>query len=449
MNMINVYESLKFYNKKQDKVLLFCFFNITSFRAYNSMYGRNFGDEVLRLVGFRLYAMLKDIAIGDDEHYESIRYKKYDKYVFEQNDNNFECLARISADEFLLIKELDSDANFYKIAKTYQQKLTTKSVKINSNDPDINYEPFKINARIGYSIYPKDSDNIIECIGNADLAIENERAIGDNVVFGYTKEIGKQNEADLRLQQDVRHGIANKEFMLYYQPKVDCNSGKIIGAEALVRWKKGDEIIMPDKFISICERTNLIISLGDEIIKMACNAQRRWIKQGLRLKLSINLSSKQLLNENIINVIEKNIVGIDPNLLEFEITESFSIENAASKGIINKIKQLKVGLSMDDFGKGYSSLSYLNNKDLDFDVVKIDKCFIQNIDTNERNRKIVAFIIKMIRSLEKRSVAEGVENKEILDFLKSLGCDEYQGYYFSKPVPEQVLLERIYQDAKN
>ncbi|WP_267523366.1 putative bifunctional diguanylate cyclase/phosphodiesterase [Campylobacter sp. MG1] len=449
MNMVSVYESLKLYNKKQGKVLLFCFLNIASFRAYNSMYGRNFGDEILKLVGFRLYSIMKNIPVNDDEHTESNRYKNNDKYLFIQNNETFECLARISADEFLLVTEVNENEDFYKIAKSYQQKLISKNIKINSNDENISYEPFKINARIGYCVYPNDSDNILECIGNADLAIENDKATGDNVVFGYTKEIGEQNEADLKLQQDIRNGIVNKEFLLYYQPKVDCQSGKIIGAEALVRWQKGDKLIFPDQFIGLCEKSNLIITLGNEIIKMACDAQRRWIQQGLKLKLSINLSTKQLLNENIINTIEKNMQGIDPSLLEFEITESFSIENAASKGIIDKIKKLNVGLSMDDFGKGYSSLSYLNNKDLDFDVVKIDKCFIQNIDKNERNKKLVAFIVKMIKSLNKRSVAEGVENEEILTFLQSLGCDEYQGYYFSKPVPEKILLERVYNNAKN
>lgn len=449
MNMISVTESLDKYIIKDNKVLLFLFFNIDKFRIYNSMYGRHFGDEVLKIVAYRLYANLKGLAIGDNEHFESLDFIKYDKYKFIQNKNNFECLARISADEFLLIIEVNKNDDCFNIAKQYHQKLTARSIKINSNDDLIEYEPFKINARVGCSIYPKDSKNILECIGNADLAIENDKAIGDNWVFAYTEEIGKQNEANLKLQQDIRTGILNKEFLLYYQPKVDCKSGKIIGAEALVRWQKGNELIFPDQFIGICERSNLIITLGNEIIKMACEAQRRWIAQGLELKLSINLSTKQLLSEGIVHTIEKNIQGIPPRLIEFEITESFSIENSTSKAIIDKIKKLNVGLSMDDFGKGYSSLSYLNDQDLDFDVVKIDKCFIQNIDTNEKNRKLVEFIVNIIKSLKKRSVAEGVENINILNFLKNLGCDEYQGYYFSKPVPENILLEKVYENGKS
>lgn len=449
MNMVSINDSLDLYCKKEGKNLLFLFFNIENFRLYNSMYGRAFGDDILRIVAYRLYATLKDIAIGDNEYQESLNCIKYDKYKFLQNSNNFECLARISADEFLLIIQVDDMTNYYEIAKKYHQKLIARSININSNDELIKYEPFKINARVGYSIYSNASENIHECIGQADLAIENERASGDNWIFGYTEEIGRENEENLALQQDIRNGILNKEFILYYQPKVDCTTGKIIGAEALVRWQKGNEIIFPDTFIGICERTNLIIALGNEIIKMACDAQRRWIKQGLSLKLSINLSTKQLLSEGIVHTIEKNIQGIPPKLIEFEITESFSIENATSKAIINKIKKLNVSLSMDDFGKGYSSLSYLNDKDLDFDVIKIDKCFIQNIDKNEKNRKLVEFIVNIIKSLKKRSVAEGVENVEILNFLQKLGCDEYQGYYFSKPVPEEILLQKVYENDKN
>ena len=449
MNMISVNESLKQYTKKDDKLLLFLFFNIDKFRVYNSMYGRHFGDEILKIVAYRLYANLKGLAIGDNEHLESLDYIKYDKYKFTQNKNKFECLARISADEFLLIVEVNKNEDYYAIAKNYHQKLTARSIKIMSNDDLIEYEPFKINARIGCSLYPKDSEDLHECIGNADLAIENDKAGGDTCVFVYTKEIGEQNEENLTLQRDIRNGIINKEFLLHYQPKVDCKTGKIIGAEALVRWQKGDTLVYPDQFINICEKSNLIITLGNEIIKMACDAQRRWLAKGLELKLSINLSTKQLLSEGIVHTIEKNIQGIPPRLIEFEITESFSIENATSKAIIDKIKKLNVGLSMDDFGKGYSSLSYLNDQDLDFDVVKIDKCFIQNIDTNERNRKLVEFIVNIIKYLNKRSVAEGVENIEILNFLKHLGCDEYQGYYFSRPVPENILLEKVYENGKN
>ncbi|MBT0877928.1 MULTISPECIES: bifunctional diguanylate cyclase/phosphodiesterase [unclassified Campylobacter] len=449
MNMISVTESLDNYVKKDNKVLLFLFFNIDNFRIYNSMYGRSFGDEVLKIVAYRLYTTLKGMATGDNEHFESLDFIKYDKYKFIQNKTTFECLARVSADEFLLVIEVDKNEDYFTLAKKYHQKLTARSIKINSNDDLIEYEPFKINARVGFSIYPKDSKNLHECIGNADLAIENDKASGDNWIFGYTAEIGKQNEANLKLQQDIRNGIVNKEFLLYYQPKVDVKSGKIIGAEALVRWQKGDKLIFPDQFIGICERSNLIITLGNEIIKMACEAQRRWLEKGLELKLSINLSTKQLLSEGIVHTIEKNIQGIPPRLIEFEITESFSIENATSKAIIDKIKKLNVGLSMDDFGKGYSSLSYLNDQDLDFDVVKIDKCFIQNIDTNEKNRRLVEFIVNVIKSLNKRSVAEGVENIEILNFLKHLGCDEYQGYYFSRPVPENILLEKVYENGKD
>ena len=449
MNTTSVYEALGFYQAKEDKVLLFCFFNIENFRIYNSMYGRDFGDEVLKVVGFRIYTILKNLEINEDEYTKSLEYKKYEKYSFEQNNDKFECLARISADEFLLIIEVEKAENYEKIVKKYHHDLTQKNITIDSNDDLIQYDPFKINARIGYSVYPKDSKKILECIGNADMAIENEKASGGNGIFGYTEDIGKQNEKYLQLQKDIRNGILNKEFILHYQPKVDCKTGKIMGAEALVRWQKGSKIIMPDIFIEVCEKSNLIIALGNEIIRMACDAQRRWISQGLRLKLSINLSTKQLLSDGIIQVIEKNIQGIDPSLLEFEITESFSIENETSKEIIDKIKKLNVGLSMDDFGKGYSSLSYLNDKDLDFDVIKIDKCFIQNIDTNEKNRKLVEFIVNLIKTLNKRSVAEGVENLEILSFLQELGCDEYQGYYFSKPIPEEILLEKVHNNGQN
>lgn len=445
MNMTNIKKHLKVYRQKEDKVLLFLLFNIENFRICNLMYGREFGDEILKVVGFRLYCELKNITIQNDEHNECLDFIKSDKYRFNKNGDSFECLARVSADEYLLIIELDKNEDFSKIAQKYLNMLSKNNIKINSSDELVNYEPFRISARVGYSVYPNDSENIFACISNADLAMRNKND-NDGNIFVYDAQIGKDNENNLQLLQDIRNAILNKEFILHYQPKVDCKTDKIIGAEALVRWQKGNDLIMPDDFIKICEENNLIIALGDEIIKMACNMQRKLTSLGYKLKLSINLSTKQLLNDAIVQTIRKNLEGIDPKLIEFEITENFSIENLTDKKIIDDIKDLNVSLSMDDFGKGYSSLSYLNDDTLDFDVVKIDKSFIQNISNNSQNKELVKHIINIIKAVGKHTVAEGVENKETLDYLKELGCDEYQGYFFSKPIPESDFLERLKSD---
>ncbi|MBZ7986647.1 putative bifunctional diguanylate cyclase/phosphodiesterase [Campylobacter canadensis] len=443
MNMLSLNMSLKNYTVKDDNKLVFCFFNIEGFKTLNSMYGREFGDEVLKVVAYRLYCLGMDIAIGDEEHFEAQYYIKNNKFEFSHLDDRFFAIARIGADEFILVEEINKHTQADELAQKYHKCLSARSIIIKSNSNNVEYQPFKISAKVGYSVYPDDSENIINCVHLADLAINNKLAKYKNCVFGYTKAIGELTTQNLHLQQDIRKGIENKEFVLYYQPKIDCKSGKVVGAEALVRWKRGDKIVMPDEFIGICERSNLIIMLGNDIIRMACETQKKWIKMGLNLKLSINLSSKQLLSDTIISTIEENLKGIDPNLIEFEITENFAIENLTDKEVVKQIKGLRVGLSMDDFGKGYSSLSYLNDNDLDFDIVKIDKSFIRNIHKDKKSQQLVRFILELVKSLNKKSIAEGVENLESLQFLQEQGCDEYQGYYFSKPVPEEEFLKKV------
>ena len=239
----------------------------------------------------------------------------------------------------------------------------------------------------------------------------------------------------------MRTALVEKEFILHYQPQVRCEDGSLSGVEALVRWQPTEEKLRyPGDFITLAEETGLIIELGRQVLDMACKQAKKWSDSGNPIRVSVNLSAKQFQSEELIDTVRDTIerYELDPSLIELEVTESMTMENATrSSWMITSLRDLGVSISIDDFGTGHSSLSYL--KDFSINQVKIDKSFIDELTHNVKSDQITSAIIAMSKQLKLQVIAEGVETIDQAQFLSEKGCDSIQGYFFSKPVtPDQI-----------
>jgi EAL domain-containing protein (putative c-di-GMP-specific phosphodiesterase class I) len=251
----------------------------------------------------------------------------------------------------------------------------------------------------------------------------------------------------LALESDLRHALERDEFRLHYQPKVDIRSGRITGVEALLRWQQpGRALVPPAQFIPLAEETGLIVPIGEWVLKTACLHNKAWLDQGLpRLTVAVNLSARQFTHESLLQDVARTLrdTKLDPASLEFEITESMVMRDPEhAVKLLGGLKAMGICLSIDDFGTGYSSLSYL--KRFPLDSVKIDRSFIQDLPGNADDAAITRAIVAMAHSLRLKAIAEGVETEEQLGFLREQGCDEMQGYFFSRPLPEDEFLRLLH-----
>ena len=250
----------------------------------------------------------------------------------------------------------------------------------------------------------------------------------------------------LTLENDLRKALERDEFQLYYQPKLNLKNRKIVGLEALLRWKHPEGgLVSPAKFIPVAEEAGLIVPIGEWVLRAACLQNRAWQKKGYQpVSVAVNLSGRQFEHRQLIETVTRALrdADLDPRYLALEITESAIMKNPEKAStMLQQLKTMGIPISIDDFGTGYSSLSYL--KRFPVDELKIDRSFIMNIATNTDDAAIASAIIAMAHSLKLKVVAEGVETDEQLAFLSSLGCDEAQGFLFSKPVPAQECVQLI------
>jgi EAL domain-containing protein (putative c-di-GMP-specific phosphodiesterase class I) len=252
-------------------------------------------------------------------------------------------------------------------------------------------------------------------------------------------------EKRLQMEGRLRKAIRDEEFILHYQPKVDVQTGEIRGVEALLRWKTDEGIASPGKFIPLAEETGLIIPIGEWILREACRQLCEWQKSGINdINMAVNLSSRQFKNADFLSTVERIIADscIDARFLTLELTESLLIENIEEKiKLLKKLRTIGLRLSVDDFGTGYSSLNYLRK--LPVNELKIDRSFIMEVSDRKDSRAIVATIVFLARRLKLSTVAEGIEKKEELDFLRKLGCGQYQGFYYSRPVPPHKIIQML------
>lgn len=397
---------------RNDRKFAVLFLDLDHFKNINDTLGHNVGDELLKSVAQKL------------------------KSIIREND----IVARIGGDEFIIIL---NDFNAVRVL----EPIITKILTLFHHEWTVKSHFLRLSTSIGVAIYPDDSKDIDELMKYADIAMYKAKAEGRDQFSFFTATLNAKVHEEVDIANDMHRAFEEEEFELYYQPKVHIESGKIIGAEALLRWNhctKG--MISPDQFIHIAENTGFILKLGTWIIEETARIIRRIKDAGYAdIHISCNVSTRQFQNLNLYGEI-KNAVQtnqIDPTLLSIEITESVMMDYLeVTLEVLKKIKGLGVHICMDDFGTGYSSLSYLRR--FPIDSLKIDKSFVDDISCCQKNETILLnTIIAMGKTLNLNVIAEGVEQGYQMEYLKERGCEFYQGYYFSKPIPEKAFFELL------
>ncbi len=389
--------------KRQSQKLGLIFIDLDNFKHVNDSLGHAAGDEVLVEIAKRFKSRIRD--------------------------SDF--LARMGGDEFTIMARNISDSQ--QVANLAQDINEIAAMPIIINDIE-----FKAGASIGISMFPDDASSASELIKNADIAMYHAKDLGKGQFSFYSSELNEKIERYFDLRTKIDSAIINSEFELYYQPKVDLFSNRVVAAEALIRWLTPDgNVVGPDTFIPLLEETKQIIHVGRWVIEEAVGQLAKWKNtKNTSLALSVNLSAVQLYDERLIDFLQSILraSSINPEQLEIEITESAIIQDADKAiNILKQIKELGIKLSLDDFGTGYSSLSYLRL--LPVDILKIDRSFLAGAAHGNVSGNILTSIIKLAEVLSIEVVAEGIEDKQHLELLKSQNCRLGQGYYFSPPLP--------------
>ncbi|MCR4333163.1 MAG: EAL domain-containing protein, partial [Sulfuricaulis sp.] len=394
-------------DRHKRQVAVLCL-DLNDFKNVNDTLGHDVGNQAIKTLGGRLSECVRP---GDT-------------------------VARLGGDEFCVA--LADLAHPDDVAEIIQKILDQFTHTFHVMDHDL-----YLATALGASLYPTDGRDPETLLKNADIAMYRAKERGDNYQY-YSADMTLTASEHLALENDLRHVLERNELLLHYQPQVNLASGKITGVEALVRWqhpKRG--MISPAKFIPLAENTNLIIPIGAWVLRTACAQGMAWQEQGLPpLRVAVNFSARQFRLPNLDSVIRQILdeTALDPRLLDIELTESTLIQNPeAIASILGQLEKLGAHISVDDFGTGYSSLSYL--KRFPIDILKIDQSFVHDIATDPDDAAIVIAIITMAHALGIQTIAEGVETREQLDFLRQHGCDGIQGYFFSKPVEASAIVE--------
>lgn len=391
-------------NKRMVAVILM---DMNNLKSINDTLGHQTGDILLKEVAARL------------------------KECFRASDT----VTRFSGDQFAVI--------IPELAKQEDIEHVIQSVLDRFKAPFIFFEnEFFVTFSIGVSYYPIDDTNAENLLRNADTAMYDAKDHGKNLYQNYTIDMTNKANINLSLMRGLRRALKEEEFVLYYQPQIDLKSGLVIGVEALIRWQDPEKgMISPDQFIPVAEETGLIVPMGEWIIQTACEQAKSWQEQGLPpMTMAINLSSREFKEEGfskkVIHIIHET--GLETKYVELELTESILIEDGTSViKALDDFKKEGIRLSIDDFGTGYSSLSYL--KHFPIDKLKIDQSFIRDLTVDKNDATLVRAIISMALALGLKTIAEGVETQEQLDFLRNEGCEEIQGYLLGRPMPAEQL----------
>ncbi len=388
----------------------YLFIDLDNFKNINDTLGHDIGDELLTMIAGIMQEVIRD----------------------------YDIIARVGGDEFVVV--LSRYQNHIELNHIIQ-RIISKLSEIHT----VGTYPVRTSASIGVAFYPKDGIDSQSLLKNADIAMYESKKSGKNQIHYFTESLHQTILAEVELENDLRSALQNQEFELYYQPKIDIASGKITGAESLVRWHHPTKgMISPLQFIPIAEQTGLMIELGEWILQQALKQQKQW--QDLYqtdLLLSINISAVQFGYAQFFNHFQAlcNQFELDLRLIDIEVTESVLMQNTESNlSILKRIRDLGVSISLDDFGTGYSSLAYLKN--LPITTLKIDKAFLDDYAT-QSGRVFIDTIVQLAHNLQINVVAEGVETEAQLGYLKEIGCDIYQGYYCSRPLPAKAFMELV------
>jgi diguanylate cyclase (GGDEF)-like protein len=387
--------------------------DLDRFKRVNDSLGHRAGDELLCEVARRLSALVRGI----------------------------DTVARVGGDEFVLV--INPLAQREEAESVARRAIEALQAPVRAGGVDVHVSP-----SIGVAFYPGDATSAQALVANADAAMYAAKQLGRNAFKCFAPGMDSITRERLALENDLRQAIVRQQFELHYQPKVDTASGQIHSAEALIRWRHPERgLIGPDEFIPLAEECGLIGAIGEWVVREACRQCKSWQLDGLpRLRVAVNVAATQFHQGNLLAMVRSALeeAKLEPRFLEIELTESAVMTDPEdSVGILEHLSRLGVLVSVDDFGTGYSSMSYLRR--FPIDKLKIDRSFIREVMNRPDDASIVRAIVSLAHSLRLKVVAEGVETREQLGFLKTVGCDQYQGYHFSPPVPAAAFGEMVRQ----
>jgi len=395
--------------KREQQQVAVLFLDFDHFKRINDTLGHDTGDQLLQQVAQRLSATIRESDL----------------------------VARLGGDEFVLVL---TGLNMAQSA--HELMLLVERVRATFGSPfSVNGQDLSLTVSIGVSLFPDDATDAPSLIKQADTAMYAAKEQGRNAYRFFTADMNARIQARMQLENSLRRALANEEFYLVYQPQIDMATGLPVGVEALIRWRDPERgEIQPNEFISIAEESGLIHPIGAWVLQTACQQCREWADNDMLLRMSVNVSVRQLEQDTWLEVVRNalNLSRLAPSYLDLEITESVIISNAdKAVATLTKLKQMSVTLTMDDFGTGYSSLYYLTR--LPLNNIKIDQKFIRGLDHDRNDEAITHAIIALSHGLGMRVIAEGVETPSQYRFLQKQGCEEAQGFYIGRPMTAPAL----------
>ncbi len=405
------------------------FMDLDSFKRINDTLGHNVGDLLLKVVSERLHDTIRP---GDVVAHDAV----LDNVARQPPSGN---LARLGGDEFtILIPDLDRVEDALNVAHRVKDAMR-RPFHLDGHE-------IFVTASIGISLYPEDGEDCTSLLKYADTAMYHAKNCGKNNAKLYSSALTTQIMSHVKLEVGLRRALQNNELYLQYQPQIDVRANRIVGVEALVRWRHPEHgIIPPNDFIPLAEETGLIVPIGEWVLRTACSQARAWHRECRHgVRVAVNLSARQFKDENLAQTVLSvlNDTGLDPRMLELELTEGTLMDDAlATLATLEQLRAIGVYLSIDDFGTGYSSMNYL--KRFDVRALKIDKSFISGLPQDSENAAITRAIIAMAHGLKMAVVAEGVETDEQLALLEQYGCDVAQGYLLGRPTAEGAIAEML------
>ena len=397
--------------ERSGNLVALLFLDLDRFKSINDMLGHLVADKLLVAVAERLKTCVR----------------------------NVDTIARLGGDEFTIVLE--------DVATPFDAELVCRKVVGALEDPlEIEGQEIYATASIGVTFFPTDATEVTGLIRNADVAMYRAKEDGRNKYHLFTADLNARAVERLSIETALRHALDREELFLCYQPKVNLQTGRVLGVEALVRWQHPHRgIVSPDEFVPVAEETGLIVPVGEWVLRQACEDALRWSRSGVEdVNVAVNLSARQFRQGDLLKTVDNIFceLSFDPNRLELEITESLLMDDTeASEVALYDLKAFGLSIYLDDFGTGYSSLAYL--KKFPIDGLKIDRSFIRDIPGDVDDEAITRAIVALSQALRLKVVAEGVETRAQLDFLNLEGCDEVQGYLFSKPLTYDRLVEWI------
>ena len=388
--------------------------DLDGFKRVNDTLGHAAGDRLLREVGDRLERCLR----GGD-------------CVTRGEQETSDAIARFGGDEFVVVlSDLESMED--------AAQISHRIIEILAEPVTLGGQDFHVNCSIGIAPFPAGDDDPEVLLGNADAAMYDAKRNGGSRFQFYCSDMSRRTREALELENRLRRALEREEFELHYQPKVESRTGRVVGVEALLRWRSPERgLVPPMEFIPLAEKTGLIIPIGAWVLRRACRELKSWEEQGLsRISMAVNISTRQFRDRDVSQLVRAALAetGIVPGTLELEITEGSLMEDTRyAANVLNELRQIGVRVAIDDFGTGYSSLGYL--RVLPVDMLKVDRSFVRDVTENQDSAAIAAAILAMSHSLRLEAVAEGVETREQLEFLVRHGCPLVQGFLYSRPLP--------------